>query len=73
MTKTHLESRLITSADAEGVTSHISHRWLLYDHDFNLSVTLRQNTGWAPFLPGFFFFLKERYQIIILLFLLNAI
>lgn len=56
MTKTHLESRLITSADAEGVTSHISHRWLLYDHDFNLGVTLRQSTGWAPFLPGFCFF-----------------
>lgn len=38
MTKTHLESRIITSADAGGVTSHISHRRLLYDRDFNLGV-----------------------------------
>lgn len=60
MTKTHLESRLITSADAEGVTWHISHRWPLYDQDFNLGVTLKQNTGWAPFLPGFFFFFLKR-------------
>lgn len=45
VTKPQLESRLITSADAEGVTSHITQRWLLYDHAFNLGVTLLQNTG----------------------------
>lgn len=49
MTKPQLESRLITSTDAEDVTSHISQQWLLYDRDFNLGVTLLQNTGWPPF------------------------
>lgn len=70
MTKTHLESGLITSADAEGVTSHISHRRLLYDHDFKLGVT--PNTGRATFPPGLQK-KEKRYRIIILLFLLNAI
>lgn len=69
MTKPQLESRLITSADAEGVTSHISQRWLLYDHGFNLGVTLLQNTGRPPF-PAHGWGLKKikRYRLIIVLF-----
>lgn len=56
-TKPQLESRLITSADAEGVTSHISQLWLLYD--FNLGVTLLQNAGRPPFPPHAWGFKKK--------------